>query len=940
MQQREKEKSKFERLYKESDHKLDNLVQEHLTDLSSIIQAFSNISAKVTVSQEKIRSIKDNLQSCKNLLHCKRDELRKLWLEGIEHKTVASMLDQIEQVKDVNNKLQMYIEKKQYLHATDLLVKSTAVLEGDLASVEALKEVRGELKIKRDELYETLINELNKQLYIKSVSSVVKGFQRQGSLRQSHRSDKVSYLKVALKQSALNSDSDSSNLNHLQTVSLDEISATQNITEDLNVDPESNPVYFLSILIESLAMLKRMPEAVDGLRTQIRSGLLTIVQRASQQVADNAYLEGEEIGQQYQPQFLLELLELVFKQFRIVARVHDIVLANMKRVKNSSSDLGDFCLYDSVEVWVKVQSVLEVFLSDYLDMRNTSTSSVAQSQNNYDEPSLEISGYFSKKRKMKRAPLFRFESSSHAISMNSYLREQREDILAPSGPEESSPSMSSTLFVCKPSFSNITVIYNPLQKFLKEIETATRAQPGTLTLQVFIRDFIKNIYLGQISYIIQSNIDSATRGFDAQRVIVDLRTQRELGMTKPLLQSTVAVAKSIQELCDLMRSLPDHAEHFLNMISNLLQEYRTTCHSSYRSIVTSDAEDKRVISATWAKDEDINRLLLSLPNWKSLKNEVEEDFQNLMSEEDMRAMNVKESSILTSNLASSESLIPSSEIISDVGQLRTLGNLTESLEWFSRRIDDLAVSLRAGSQRFTLPSADESKPPPVCIQISFLPEYVGTLGSLSQDFVDLSETCLLVLHLEVRVLCFYYLIPLAKQSNYSGAIDDMDPDSNVIKLNKWLNSAEEMLQQSLLNRRFRYVFEGLGHLVASILINSTQYLRRINENGIKKMQVFYFYNYMISNACRNIFAIQQCLTNITLNRESELDRARQYYELLYLSADEILKVIMERGPQFTEQEYTTLLSLNHRSMRAPKDQEVSATLDALGRILTEGSKND
>ena len=33
----------------------------------------------------------------------------------------------------------------------------------------------------------------------------------------------------------------------------------------------------------------------------------------------------------------------------------------------------------------------------------------------------------------------------------------------------------------------------------------------------------------------------------------------------------------------------------------------------------------------------------------------------------------------------------------------------------------------------------------------------------------------------------------------------------------------------------RYIFEGLGHLVSSILINSTQYLKRINENGIKKM---------------------------------------------------------------------------------------------------------
>ena len=46
-------------------------------------------------SQERIRAIKDNLQSCKNLLHCKRDELRKLWQEGQEHKMIVEMLDQM-----------------------------------------------------------------------------------------------------------------------------------------------------------------------------------------------------------------------------------------------------------------------------------------------------------------------------------------------------------------------------------------------------------------------------------------------------------------------------------------------------------------------------------------------------------------------------------------------------------------------------------------------------------------------------------------------------------------------------------------------------------------------------------------------------------------------------------------------------------------------------
>ena len=34
---------------------------------------------------------------------------------------------------------------------------------------------------------------------------------------------------------------------------------------------------------------------------------------------------------------------------------------------------------------------------------------------------------------------------------------------------------------------------------------------------------------------------------------------------------------------------------------------------------------------------------------------------------------------------------------------------------------------------------------------------------------------------------------------------------------------------------FRYIFESLGFLVASIIMNSLQFIKKINENGIKKM---------------------------------------------------------------------------------------------------------
>lgn len=71
---------------------------------------------------------------------------------------------------------------------------------------------------------------------------------------------------------------------------------------------------------------------------------------------------------------------------------------------------------------------------------------------------------------------------------------------------------------------------------------------------------------------------------------------------------------------------------------------------------------------------------------------------------------------------------------------------------------------------------------------------------------------------------------------------------------------------------FQYIFEGLGHLIAKILISSTQYMQVIDEGGIQRI-------------CRNIFALQQTLTNITMTREVALDHARHYFELFFLTSE-------------------------------------------------------
>ena len=54
-----------------------------------------------------------------------------------------------------------------------------------------------------------------------------------------------------------------SKLGGLMSVDLKAIAEPRPILEDVNVDPEDNPVHFFAILIECLALLRRLPEAID-----------------------------------------------------------------------------------------------------------------------------------------------------------------------------------------------------------------------------------------------------------------------------------------------------------------------------------------------------------------------------------------------------------------------------------------------------------------------------------------------------------------------------------------------------------------------------------------------------------------------------------------------------------------------------------------------------
>ncbi|KAG7320517.1 hypothetical protein KOW79_016370 [Hemibagrus wyckioides] len=914
VQDRETEKSRLEDAYEKCDRDLDQLIVQHYTELTTAIRTYQSITERITSSRNKIKQVKENLLSCKMLLHCKRDELRKLWIEGIEHKHVLELLDEIENIKQVPQKLETCMASKHYLHATDMLVSAVESLEGPLLQVEGLSDLRLELHSKKLNIHLVLIDELHRHLYIKSTSRVGQRGKDKGRLGGSTPKDS-SILEVS-------SLSTPRKLTETSQFSTPTTSSIRDLQDDLDADPEENSAEFMGILIKALAKLKKIPETINAIMERLEPELKQILKRSTTQIADHAYQRGESLAQDNQPRLLLELLELLFDKFNAVATAHSIVLNHLQQIVVSPSGAREgIKLYEQADVSAKIQTVLQLLLMDYLDVKNTRSAAEPSAQLSYASTGGDFGAFFAKKKPIRpKQSLFKFESSSHAISMSAYLREQRRELYSKSGElqggaDDTLIEGGETKFLCKPGARNITVIFQPLLRFIQEVESSMG--PGKqCQLRTFLTYYINELFLNQVRTETNKDIETVTKVADPLKILASADTMKNLGVQRPLLQSTVIVEKSIQDLMSLMQDLSAYSNQFLEMICDKLKEYKEICNTAYRSIV--QCEEKLTISASWAKDEDISRLLQSLPNWANMtqprqlrqKREDEEDFT--------RAAFAKESEVLTGNLG--DKLIPQNEILRDVSDLKALANLQESMEWLAVCLKGFFSSLPQSS------SASPGSDTQASSESARNREHIlQTLSDLARSFQDIADRCLLVLHLEVRVHCFHYLIPLAKQGNYAIVANaaSMDYDPLVVKLNKDISAIEEVMGAALQQHKFQYIFEGLGHLISCILINGAQYFKRISESGIKKM-------------CRNIFVLQQNLTNITMSREADLDFARQYYEMLYNTADELLNLVVDQGVRYSELEYINALSLLHRSQTGVGDLSVqNIRLQRLKEIICE-----
>ncbi|EDW83911.1 uncharacterized protein Dwil_GK13863 [Drosophila willistoni] len=922
-EERQKEKLKIEQEFKRSDLRLNELVSRHDQQLTQVLPLFSQVAIEITASRERIHAVKENLGACKRLLQCRKDELKKMWTDAVQHKYVLEMLEQIQELRKVPQRVVSYTAKRQYLHASKALTDALNTLNGPLQGVEGLADLRTDLQTRRQQLYHRLHEELVTQVYKNSANEALFAFQRSNSSRLNSSFTRGIGVRRSTDRIEANARVRKALAEMAQGFDLE----NAEIIEDADlIDPELSMSYFIAIIVECFGMLHKVPDSLESLRVQIQTELLNVVRHTTQQLSAVVAVEGSaNAAANGSSNPLLMLLEIIFKQFKAIAKTHSLVLKNYLAVGQKYAVVGPQP-YDLTDFWAQAQSVLQLLLTDYLDIQNAASDE--GNSTGFAEPTSNINSYFLRRKvaSTKRS-MFKFDKSSHiASSGGKEHRRNASDVsiddnlgsqLDGSGKGSTSGILPherkqhrEKLLICTPDQNVITKVYLPLMGYIQEIENFMKCKPGQpCSLHDFVDNYIKETFLSKgHNRNLQLTIESLSKNQDAWRTIISPEEMRALNLNRPLLQSTVMVERRLVETKNLIQDLPCYSEELLKMVCALLKEYRENCQAAYRGIVQPDSEDKRIYSVAWLKDEDISRFLKSLPNWTDLKISSQRTRQTRKlqrgsfepSEEEspfqVQQRNIREAEMLTSNLG--EGGITQREILDDIGVLKELAILQESMEWFSARVSEFANELRR-----PLVNGLNAISAECTANIAIKDGTIKVMTNLALEFDELANTCLLVLHLEVRVQCFHYLRSKssARNNSYVGSKDDiLEPDRQVQVLTKRLSEMDEAFSATLHPRKTRYVFEGLAHLASRILIQASNYLEHIDQITVQRM-------------CRNSIALQQTLSNITASREVALDQAKHFYELLCMEPDEILNALLERGTQFSEMQLLNALQLSCRA---------------------------
>ncbi|KAF9388690.1 hypothetical protein CPB97_000635 [Podila verticillata] len=378
---------------------LKDVVDGSYQGFNASIGTYGGVIDSIVDSQSRVKELRMDLKNSKESLRLRHADLVQLYNKSQQYKDMIEMLDEIEELKEVPAKLEAHIREKHFLAAVTLLVSaSKTITKPEMASVGALSDLSRFFNEQLESLAEILMEELHNHLYLKSPycdSRWANYTTGQEALPSADRglfeglgkdlSKLGSFSNDRLKRGAgFQSKSKPGN-----EVRLDD----EMITEDLEVNPEVDSIYYLEILVESLGLLGKFKDAIVTILQRVPLETYQLIDKTISEVnerrnaealktihpRDSNYEDEEDekylATKNHENEILKDLFWTLFSKLDCVTQGHSTVLIAGQRllrrvegdhIKKREMGLTGVTMYSFADVWTPMLTEIRCLLSDYL----------------------------------------------------------------------------------------------------------------------------------------------------------------------------------------------------------------------------------------------------------------------------------------------------------------------------------------------------------------------------------------------------------------------------------------------------------------------------------------------------------------------------------------------------------------------------------------------
>ena len=857
--------------------------------------SFSTILQKFMAAQNLLVTTQNVMQRSKRLLagNAQQQNLANLYYQSMVHKKTLELLDKMDFLLGVPKQLDVFVNNRQYLHAVHLLIGSLALMaSAEMNGIEALQDLHDELLARRNILQDILIEELNTVIYLHAAvdesandSSLVTRPLNEISnsnpdylLVGTEHTISIQFPSFLPPPTVVNDESSQSSLFDLE------------IRAEYIAAPKQSEFY-VNILVHALDRLDRLASAEAALARRVKEELKKLLVSEIRGFKSKVDRKEKNLSMSTlgflsaSSEVLGELMDCIFESFTRVQQNHLNVIALF------CSYMGKTSLphYTAEALWNSMQSELSDMLLDYF--------SVQKKQAKMGVAAVKSAAVFSISKPLLLNFSFSFEESQIPSLAQLARAKKKEIAVEQTEVLERTPLKIASYFVA-PSPYNIVSLYRRIVQFIDQSQSMMGLTSSNSQLRSFMNEFVQNVLLPRVhadSHIRVQDIVSSPAAFkpselprlqeDVDVKIDDNASHRNTGGV-PVLRASIEICELIRHLFVDMFQLPTFVSAFVTVIEYVLSMFLEKCNEKLSEITNQTYVGAQLSNpAIFSQMQNdplyqLMRLETRVPDAKTMETYFyEHEWQIYQA------------------LFSNQVVLERSQLILDSHRWSLLAIIAESAEFMNDRIRALADPSSLKDESFSLQKNSSTKRVrPSHFKTETKPRNQGnttaaakkiaTIFGPNQDFmaghfIQLADTCIFTLRMELSVHCFFFLNSI-RSENYWQSEESMAPEPFILDLNADLTLAEEKLSGFLTTDKIRYLFGSMGYLMSSIIVNLLPQLinPRVNRNGVSQM-------------VRNLFALQQNLTNIIVSQDSSFDRARQYWEMLNLNEEETIAKYQE-----------------------------------------------